>query len=74
MLSFFFELNFCNRHNEDLPGNWEPSSKGVRWEEEGASLTKPYRYMFQQMREKAAVLDETICRMEDNLRDRFAFG
>jgi hypothetical protein len=30
--------------------------------------------MFQQMREKAAVLDETICRMEDNLRDKFAFG
>jgi hypothetical protein len=73
-LRLFCELDFCNRHNEDLPGNWEPSSKGVRWEEEGTSLTKPYRYMFQQMREKAAVLDETICRLEDNLRDKFAFG
>jgi hypothetical protein len=76
MLRLFLNWTFVtfNRHNEDLPGNWEPSSKGVRWEEEGASLTKPYRYMFQQMREKAAVLDETICRMEDNLRDKFAFG
>jgi hypothetical protein len=50
-------------------------SKGpvrVSWEE--SSLTKPYRYMFQRMREKAAVMDETICRLEDSLREKFGFG
>ena len=58
-----------------MEGDWTPS-KGpvsVSWDER-TSLTKPYRYMFERMREKAAVLDETICRLEDSLREKFDLG
>jgi hypothetical protein len=63
------------RHNENLEGDWLVSKGLVHVSlDAGASLTKPYRYMFERMREKAAVLDETICRVEDSLREKFGFG
>lgn len=64
------------KHNEDLPGDWT-ASRGpvsISCDEGQVGLSKPYRYMFERMREKAAVLDETICRMEENLREKFGFG
>ena len=48
---------------ETFAAEIKPSSK--------QPLDKPYRYMFESLREKAGFLDETLCRVEDQLASKF---
>ena len=61
-------------HNKELPGNWTPSPGPALVNTDAVTLTGPYKYMFESSRERAAVLDETICRIGDLLAERFGFG
>jgi len=58
------------RHNSEIGGEWEanvvPSISVV-----GKALQQPYKFMFERLRDRAAVLDETICRVGDRLVDKW---
>merc|ERR1712142_295636 len=60
------------KHNSEIGGEWEanivPTISVV-----GKALQQPYKFMFERLRDRAAVLDETICRVGDRLVDRWDF-
>lgn len=54
------------QHNQEAAGNWSPSTNiNLEITKHASTLDKPYRYMFDSLRERAAVLDEEICKVED---------
>jgi len=58
------------RHNMQLEGEWEENvmaSISVL----GKPLQQPYKFMFERLRDRAAVLDETICRVGDRLVEKW---
>jgi len=59
------------QHNQEAPGDWTPSA-GVEMsiERSAGTLSAPYRYMFNSLRERAAVLDELICKGTDLITTR----
>jgi len=57
-------------HNKDAAGDWTPSSVSPTLTLTEGCLDKPYKFMFESMRERAAVLDETICKMADLIMER----
>jgi len=60
------------KHNEDLQGDWG-NILPAKISEVG-SLKQPYKFMFERLRDKAAVLDETICRVGDKLIQKLDFN
>ena len=61
-------------HNKDVPGDWSVSEGKAEISLENLTLTSSYRFMFERLRERAAVLDETICRMDDIITQRYELG
>jgi len=58
------------KHNLELEGDWENdiiASITVA----SKPLLQPYKFMFERLRDRAAVLDETICRVGDRLVDKW---
>jgi len=58
------------RHNMQLEGDWGENvlaSISVL----GKPLQQPYKFMFERLRDRAAVLDETICRVGDRLLEKW---
>jgi len=58
------------KFNTDLGGDWE-STAPASLKLPDKSLQQPYKFMFERLRDRAAVLDETICRVGDRLVDKW---
>ena len=61
-------------HNKDGPGDWTPSQGSPDISLASLTLTSPYRFMYERLRERVAVLDETICRLGDLIADKYDLG
>jgi len=61
-------------HNKDLEGDWTPSASPAEVCLPKSGLQTGYKYMFESMRGRAAVLDETICRIGDILAVKYDFA
>ena len=61
-------------HNKGAPGDWTPSHDPAEISLEALTLTSPYRFMYERLRERAAVLDETICRLGDIITEKYDLG
>jgi len=46
----------------------------VKPHDEKTALAGPYKFMFERLRDRAAVLDETICRLGERLTDKYGLG
>lgn len=55
------------RHNADLEGPWESNLSQPLELVLGSSIKEPYRFMFERLRDRAAILDETICSLGERL-------
>jgi len=62
------------KHNLDLTGDWTPSPKPCHVKVDETRLTSTYKYMFESLRGRAAVLDETICKLGDLLIEEHKLG
>jgi len=58
------------KHNTELGGDWE-NNITANVTLASKPLQQPYKFMFERLRDRAAVLDETICRVGDRLVDRW---
>jgi len=58
------------KHNTDLGGDWE-NTVAASISVLSKPLKQPYKFMFERLRDRAAVLDETICRVGDKLVERW---
>jgi len=58
------------KHNTELGGDWE-NIITANISITSKPLQQPYKFMFERLRDRAAVLDETICRVGDRLVDRW---
>jgi len=66
-------LKFGDTEGED----WSPSkesSLSIKPYDEKTALTGPYKFMFERLRDRAAVLDETICRLGERLTVKYGLG
>ncbi len=61
-------------HSKDAPGDWTPSNDPAEISLKALTLTSPYRFMYERLRERAAVLDETICRLGDIITEKYDLG
>jgi len=58
------------KHNTELGGDWE-NTVNANISIVSKQLQQPYKFMFERLRDRAAVLDETICRVGDRLVDKW---
>jgi len=58
------------KHNTELGGDWE-NTIDANISIASKPLQQPYKFMFERLRDRAAVLDETICRVGDRLVDKW---
>jgi DNA polymerase alpha subunit B len=54
------------RHQAELSGDWDTNTK-AQVVLPTDHLTKPYKFMYERLRDRAAVLDETICKVGEKL-------
>lgn len=61
------------KHNCDGGLTWESGAEADIECKVVKSVKQPYKYMFERMRDTALALDETICRVGDNLIEQYKF-
>jgi len=62
------------KHNAEAPGDWTPSPRPANLVLPATGLKTGYKYMFESLRGRAAVLDETICRLGDVFTEKHGLG